>query len=73
MFERDLKRWAAMLRLKNMKFLIMSIPVINAAEVKRDYSEVKDDVFDAMAMHTIYKFDFEGIKIEDIDLGKEEK
>lgn len=72
-FERDLKRWAVMLRLKNMKFLIMSVPIINAAEVKRDYTGVKDGIFDEMAMRTIYKFDFDGIRIEDVDLGKEEK
>ena len=65
-FERDLKRWAAMLRLKNMKFIIMSVPVINAAEVKGNYSGAKNDIFDTMAMHTIYKFDFDGIKIEEV-------
>ena len=42
------KRWAEMLRLKNMKFLIMSVPVINAAEVKRNYTGVKDGIFDAL-------------------------
>lgn len=72
-FERDLKRWATMLRLKNIKFLIMFVPVINAAEVKRDYMGVKDGIFDEMAMHTIYKLYFDGIKIEDADLGKEAK
>ena len=72
-FERDLKRWAGMLRLKNMKFLIMSVPVVNVAEVKRDYTGVRDGIFDAMALHTIYKFDFDGIRIEDVNLGKEAK
>ena len=72
-FKRDLKRWAALLRLCNMKFLIMSVPVINTAEVKRDYTGVKDGIFDAMAMNTIYKFDFHGIMIEDVDLEKEVK
>ena len=70
-FERDLKKWARTLQLKDMKFLILSVPIINAAEVTREYVGVKDAIFDAMAMHTIYKFDFDGIKVEDVDLGKE--
>ena len=63
-FEMELKRWAEMLRLKNLKFLIMSVPVINASEVKANYSGLKDEIFEEMKMHTIYKFDFDGIKIE---------
>ena len=69
-FERDLKWWAEMLRLKNMKFLIMSVPVVNAAEVKRGYAGVRDEIFEAMAMHTLYKFDFDVIKVEEVDLEK---
>ena len=65
-FEMELKKWAEMLRLKNMKFLIMSVPIINAAEVKANYSGLKDEIFEEMKMHTIYKFDFDNITIEEV-------
>ena len=65
-FEMELKKWAKMLRLKDMKFLIMSVPIINSAEVKENYSALKDEIFEEMKMHTIYKFDFDGITIEKV-------
>ena len=65
-FEMELKKWAKMLQLKNMKFLIMSVPIINAAEVKENHSGLKDEIFEEMKMHTIYKLDFDGIKIEEV-------
>ena len=65
-YEMELKKWSEMLRLKNMKFFIMSVPIINAAEVKANYSGLKDEIFEEMKMHTIYKFDFDSIAIEEV-------
>lgn len=68
-FERELRKWAGMLHLRNMKFLIMSVPVINAAAVASRYTGMKEQIFKEMEFNTIYKFDFDGIKIEDVKLG----
>ena len=70
-FEHDLRRWARTLRLQNMMFLIMSVPIINAAEVKARHAGQHAELFKEMEMNTIYKFDFDGIKIENVDLTKE--
>ena len=55
-----------MLHLRNMKFLIMSVPVINAADVASRYAGMKEQIFKEMEMNTIYKFDFDGIKVEEV-------
>ena len=68
-FENELRKWAGMLHLRNMKFLIMSVPVINAADVASRYAGMKEQIFKEMEMNTIYKFDFDGIKVEDVKLG----
>ena len=68
-FERELRKWAGMLHLRNMKFLILSVPVINAADVASRYAGMKEQIFKEMELNTIYKFDFEGIKVDDVMLG----
>lgn len=71
MFERELRQWARILKLQNMKFLIMSVPIINAAEVEAHYAGQREEIFKEMELNTIYKFDFDGIQIEAVDLTKE--
>lgn len=70
-FERELRKWARLLKLHNMKFLIMAVPIINAAEVEARYAGRRETIFTEMKLSTIYKFDFDGIRIEDVDLTKE--
>lgn len=65
-FKADLRRWAAALRLKNMKFLIMTVPITNAPEVKSRFRGVRSGYFKLMRDETIYEFDFDGIMIDTI-------
>ena len=65
-FKADLRRWAAMLKLQNMKFLIVSVPVVNMTEVKRRFSGWHNEIFDAMRNQSIYEFDFNGIALETV-------
>ena len=65
-FKADLRRWAAMLKLQNMKFLIVSVPVVNMTAVKRRFSGWHNEIFDAMRNQSIYEFDFDSIAIETV-------
>lgn len=65
-FEAELKRWAEILKLQNMKFLILSTPITNAAEVSGLYAGKKSEIFEEMADKTIYKFDFDSLKITEV-------
>lgn len=65
-FERNLEKWAHALKLKNMKFLILAVPVLNADEIVAHYSGMKSEIFEEMAAHTVYKFDFDGITIKEV-------
>ena len=65
-FKADLRRWAATLKLQNMKFLIVSVPVVNMAEVKRRFCGWHSEIFDAMRNQSVYEFDFDGIAIETV-------
>jgi hypothetical protein len=65
-FERELHKWARLLKLQNMKFLIMSVPIINADEVVSRYAGSHAEIFKEMELNTIYKFDFDAIKIEEV-------
>ena len=65
-FDRNLMKWAKTLCLTNMKFLILNVPVINAAEVVSRYAGLKGEIFEEMASHTVYKFDFDGITITEV-------
>lgn len=44
----------------------MSVPVINADEVASRYAGSHAEIFKEMEVNTIYKFDFDGIKIEEV-------
>ena len=67
-FKAELRRWAGILRLKNMKFLILSVPIVNAAEVKKLYEGCKEELFEEMKLNTIYRFDFDAATVEDVGL-----
>ena len=75
-FKEQLREWARLLRLRNMKFLILSVPITNADEVERRYGHlVKQEnarIFEDMKLETIYRFDFDSIEVEDVLAGKEE-
>ena len=65
-FKTDLRRWAATLKLQNMKFLIVSVPVVNMAEVEKRFAGWHGEIFDAMRHQTIYQFDFDAITVETV-------
>ena len=65
-FKADLRRWAAALKLQNMKFLVLSVPITNAAEVERRFKDVGSAIFDMLREESVYAFDFAGIEIETI-------
>ena len=65
-FKADLRRWAATLKLQGMKFLIVSVPVVNMAEVKRRFGGWHSEIFDTMRNQSVYEFDFDGIAIETV-------
>ena len=62
-FKANLRRWAETLKLRNMKFLIVSVPITNAAEVERRFRGVRSGFFELMRNRVIYQFDFDGIEI----------
>ena len=65
-FKSDLRRWAALLKLRNMKFIILSVPVTNLAEVDARFGSMRGELFELMRDETIYKFDFGGVMVETV-------
>lgn len=65
-FQNQLAGWADALKLCNMRFLALSVPVLNAAEVAANCAGMKEEIFSRMANHTIYKFDFDAITIKEV-------
>ena len=63
-FKADLRRWASLLKLCNMKFITLSVPVTNLAEVDERFGTMRGELFELMRDETIYKFDFGGITVE---------
>lgn len=63
-FKERLRKWAEILQLTNMNFLIMSVPVVNAGEVKDMYEGVNEDHFEVIKRRPIYKFDLANIIID---------
>ena len=66
-FKVNLRTWATALKLKNMKFLIFTVPVTNYADVERRFGGQRGEIFDAMREEAIYEFDFDGIEIDIYD------
>ena len=65
-FKADLRRWASLLKLRNMKFIILSVPVTNLAEVDARFGSMRGELFELMRDETIYKFDFGGVTVETV-------
>ena len=65
-FKCELRRWAAALKLQNIKFVILSVPVMNMGEVWERFGSMRGELFDLMQRETIYKFDSDGISVETV-------
>jgi len=65
-FKSVLWRWAALLKLCNMKFIILAVPVTNLAEVDERFGSMRGELFELMLDETIYKFDFDGVTVETV-------
>ncbi len=65
-FKADLRHWAETLKLRNMKCLIVSVPVTNAADVERRFRGVRGRIFEHLRFEMVYKFDFNGMTVESI-------
>ena len=65
-FKADLRRWAETLKLRNMKFLTVSVPITNAVDVERRFRCVRGRIFENLRYETVYKFDFNGMTAESI-------
>ena len=63
-FKAELRRWAAALELQNMKFLVISAPVVNMNEVKAHFDGMLGEIFDTMRDESIYRFDFDATTVE---------
>ena len=68
-FKRKLRSWSAALGLKNMRFLILSVPVTNMDDVQRRFDGQHGEIFDAMRENAIYRFDFDGTHVESVING----
>lgn len=68
-FKAELRKWAGMLRFRNMKFLILSVPIVNAAEVKDLHDGCRETLFEVMKRRTIYQFDLDEVQVENVNLG----
>ena len=76
-FKSQLKDWAKALGLKNMKFLIVCVPVVNDDEIEERFGKMRGQecarLFEEMKLEEIYKFDFGGIEVEDVALPVDEE
>lgn len=70
-FAQELESWAKTLRLRNMKFLILSVPVLNASEVVERFPSADGEIFSRLASESVYRFDFDHITVEDVPLEGE--
>lgn len=72
-FKASLRRWAELLKLKNMRFFVMEVPVTNGkcvdgrtAELDARFRGCRANVFTALADEGLYEFDFDGIVFDDM-------
>ena len=68
-----LRKWSDMLKLGNLTFLIVSIPVANDEEVEKRFGGLKSEVFEKMKLETVYEFDWQGISVESVLKSEEGK
>lgn len=68
-FKADLRKWALQLRLRNMKFLIVTVPVTNFADVRRRFDGQRGEIFYAMRDEEVYRFDIDGTTVESVIAG----
>ena len=72
-FKASLRRWATLLKLKNMRFFVMEVPVTNGKRVEGRTAELdgrfrgcRGSVFTTLADESLYDFDFDGIVFADM-------
>lgn len=72
-FKRALRRWAQLLKLKNMRFLVVEVPVTNGRNVETRTTEFdkrmhghRSSIFKILEHECIYEFDFNGIAVKDM-------
>lgn len=65
----SLRNWAQNMKLRRMKFLVLCVPVMNDDEVEARFGAFHGEIFEKMKFETIYKFDFDGMEIEEVALA----
>jgi len=72
-FKASLRRWAELLKLKNMRFLVMEVPVTNGkridertAALDARFKGCRASIFTTLADEGLYQFDFDGIVFDDM-------
>ena len=72
-FKGALRRWAQLLKLKNMRFLVMEVPVTNGRDVEARTTEFdkrihghRSNIFKILEHERIYGFDFSAIVLDDM-------
>lgn len=63
-FRDTLREWAERLRLRKMKFLVLTVPVANYAEVWKRFGRIGSGIFRKMEREDIYRFRFDGIEVD---------
>ena len=63
-FKRELGVWTEAMKLCNMKFLAISTPVTNMAEVAKQFGGMRAEIFRIMSRQPIYKFDFDATRVD---------
>lgn len=71
-FKDNLRRWAETLKLQGMKFFIVSVPILNAKDVRDRYSKMSGGFFHVLENRPIYIFDFDKIMMEDALVSKKD-
>ena len=72
-FKAALRRWAGLLKLTNMRFLILEVPVTNGRSIEARTGELdalfgrrRAEIFKVLPGEGFYSFDFDGIVVEDV-------
>jgi len=72
-FKTLLRRWAGLLKLRNMRFLVMEVPVTNGKRIDERtavldarFKGCRASVFTMLSEEGLYDFDFDGIVIENM-------